>query len=210
MFRALSRLSELSLPFLPKTRTSNPLSKLVRPVFEHKLTRGAFGAQLALALSLVGLTGSAATAGFPSGASDSPEVEISVVDAPKTVVVTTERPFQMPVELIGVSQGFHSYHPGVDLRSPLHSGIRPITDGVVKEVVFGQWGYGQAVLVEHSGGYSSMYAHVGRIFVEPESSVDQDSVIAEVGMTGYSTGPHLHLEVYKDGRAINPERVIPY
>lgn len=195
----------------PKTRKSNPLSKLVRPWFEHQWVHGIVGVHLVLLLALFGVTGSPVSAEFPSGSGDaSSEVEVSVVAAPKAVVITTKRQFQMPVELTSVSQGFYRYHPGVDLRAPLRSGVQPITEGVVREVVYGRWGYGQAVVVEHAGGYSSMYAHVGRIFVEPGSDVDRESVIAEVGTTGYSTGPHLHLEIYEDGNAINPKPLLGY
>ena len=194
---------------LPKTRSSNPLSKLVRPFLEHRRMRGIFGVQLVAALTFVGLSGSPVVADFPSGASDE-QVEITVVEAPETVVRTTESPFQMPAELIGVSQGFTSYHPGVDLRAPYGSPIHPVTEGVVKDVYFSNWGYGQAIVIEHANGYTSMYAHVSRIFVEPHSNVDRDSVIAEIGMTGHSTGPHLHLEIYKDGKVINPAKLLPY
>lgn len=210
LFAALE-LSLVSISaLLPKTRTSNPLSKLLRPALEYQRLRGIVGIQLVVALTVVGLAGSPISADFPSGSNDSYETEISVVEAPRAVVVTTERQFQMPVSLIGVSQGFHRYHPGVDLRAPLGSIIQPISEGVVSDVVYGQWGYGQAVIVEHEAGYSSMYAHVGRIFVEAGSDVDRSSAIAEVGMTGYSTGPHLHLEVYKDGVVINPQSLLGY
>jgi murein DD-endopeptidase MepM/ murein hydrolase activator NlpD len=194
---------------LPKTRKSNPLSKLVRPWFEHKHLRGIVGVNLFAWLLFVGVVGSPVAAEFPSGSTDSHEVEISMLEAPDAVVAT-ERKYQMPVELIGVSQGFHRYHPAVDLRAPLGSEIRPIAGGVVVDVLRSRWGYGQAIFIEHADGYSSMYAHVGRIFVEPGSNVDQDSVIAEVGMTGHTTGPHLHLEIYKDGKVVNPSSYLGY
>lgn len=209
-FAGLNTALEAFAAVFPKTRTSNPVSKLLRPAFEHRRVQGVLGVQLVVALGLVGLTGSPIAAEFPSGANDSPQVEISVVEAPGAVVVTTERQFQIPVSTIGVSQGFYRYHPGVDLRAPLGSSIQPISDGVVSEVIHGRWGYGQTVIVEHDAGYSSMYAHVGRIFVDPGSDVDQETILAEVGVTGYSTGPHLHLEVYKDGVAINPQPLLGY
>jgi murein DD-endopeptidase MepM/ murein hydrolase activator NlpD len=55
-----------------------------------------------------------------------------------------------------------------------------------------------------------MYAHLKRISVEPGSSIDQETVIAQVGMTGYTTGPHLHLEIYNKGRAQNPRLFLGY
>lgn len=196
--------------FLPKTRKSNPVSKLVRPWFEHRRWRGAVGVNLIAGLLFVGVVGSPVAAEFPTlSSTSSAEVEISMLEAPQTVVSTEER-YQMPVEPIGVSQGFHRYHPGVDIRAVLGSEIRPIAAGVVKDVLRSRWGYGQAVVVEHAEGNSSMYAHVGKIFIEPGSDVDQESVIAEIGMTGYTTGPHLHLEIYEDGRAVNPRVYLGY
>lgn len=204
-----SRLA-LALSFLPKTRKSNLLSKLVRPWFEHRRLRGIVGVNLIVGLLFFGVIGSPVVAEFPSGSTDSYDVAISMLEAPKTVVVTTKRKYQMPVELTGVSQGFNRYHPAVDLRAPLGSEIRPIIEGVVSEVLRSRWGYGQAVIIEHTENHSSMYAHLGRIFVEPGSDVDKDSVIAEVGLTGYSTGPHLHLEIYEEGRVVNPKTYLGY
>lgn len=190
-----------------KKQKGNPVSRMVCPWFEHRRVRMVFGANLTFLLISFSLFGSPVIADFPSGSSD---VEIAVVEAPKPTPIATERRYQMPVELTGVSQGFQRYHPGVDLRAPLGSQVRPITEGVVRDVFFGSWGYGQALVIDHAEGYSSMYAHVGRIFVEPGSDVDQYSAIAEVGMTGQSTGPHLHLEIYEDGKAVNPQPFLGY
>ena len=198
----------------PKTHKSHPLSKLLRPCFEYRQVRMVFGASIVALLVVAGITGGSASAAFPSGAdadieSDSTEV-ISVVEAPKNVVVKTERRFQIPVRLIGVSQGFHSYHPGVDLRAEYGSDIRSIAEGVVKDVYRSAYGYGQSVIIDHADGYSSMYAHVQRISVEPGSDIDQETEIAQIGLTGYTTGPHLHLEIYKQGRPVNPKYFLEY
>lgn len=196
------------MALVPQTRTSHPLSRLIRPIFEHRRVRGAFGVQLVAALVLVGVAESPVVADFPSGASDPGEVDLVLVEAPLAVVTTTERQFQLPVELLGVSQGFSRYHPGVDLRSPLGSPVRSVAEGVVRDVFSNPGGYGRAVVVEHGQRYSSMYAHLGRIFVEAGSPVDRETVIAEVGMSGYSTGPHLHLEIYNQQLAVNPAPLI--
>lgn len=196
--------------FLPKTRKSNPVSKLVRPWFEHRRLQGIVGVHLIAGLLFVGFVGSPVTAEFPTvSRTSSSEVEVTILETPGAVVSTEQR-YQMPVELIGISQGFHRYHPAVDLRVSLGSEIRPIADGVVVDVFHSRWGYGQAVVIQHADGYSSMYAHVRRIFVEPGSDVDQDTIIAEVGMTGHTTGPHLHLEIHKDGKAVNPKPFLGY
>ena len=75
---------------------------------------------------------------------------------------------------------------------------------MVVEVYRSAYGYGQAVFIQHTDEYSSMYAHTKNIAVEKGSSVDQKTIIAEIGMTGYTTGPHLHLEIYKNGKPVNP------
>lgn len=202
---------KVSRYLLDKARGNSP-SKIMRPWFEYQYVRVIFGINLIAALFIVGFTSAPASATFPSGIDvySEQDLEISVVEAPKNVVVATERRLQMPVELIGASQGFHKYHPGVDLRAPYGSDIRSITDGVVSDVFRSRYGYGQAVIVEHADGYSSMYAHVQRISVESGSSIDQETVIAKIGMTGYTTGPHLHLEIYKEGMAVNPRPLIGY
>lgn len=198
--------------FLPETGKSNPLSKFLRPMFEHNRLRGVLGMQLAGMILVVGVFGSSASASDYSN-SDMFGVsypEIAFVETSRDVSFSTEKRFQMPLETTGVSQGFQRYHPGVDMRAPLGTEIRSVANGVVEQVVRGQWGYGNALLVEHADNYSSMYAHVGRIFVEAGSDVDQQTVIAEVGTTGYTTGPHLHLEMYKDKEVVNLRPFLGY
>lgn len=194
---------------------SNPLSKLLRPLFEHRRFQAAFGLNLIIALVLFGYSSlifpsntNVVFADFPSGAIE-PNSELVVVSVPKEVVIT-ERRYQIPVDLIGVSQGFHSHHHGVDLRAAYGSDIHPITEGVVRSVIHSNWGYGQAVIIDHADQISSMYAHAGNIFVDPGSNVDQETVIAQIGMTGSTTGPHLHLEIYKNGAAVDPQPFLGY
>jgi len=117
---------------------------------------------------------------------------------------TLEKPFEGQI-----SQRFYRFHKGIDLISPVGTLIKPIADGVVKEVSFGRFGYGHSVLIEHSNGLTSLYAHLKNIYVDVDNSVDKDTEIGTVGMTGWTTGPHLHLEIYQDGKMINPESVLP-
>ncbi len=201
---------------IPDTQGSDLFSFLIRPFFEHRLARGLFGVSLIVALVVVGFFGSilpsqstTVFADFPSGATE-PATELSIVQAPTEIVVSTERRYQMPVDLIGVSQGFQRHHPGVDLRAAHESQIQPITEGVIVDVVHSAYGYGQAIIINHADGVSSMYAHVGKIFIDPGANVDKDTVIATVGLTGYTTGPHLHLEVYNKGAAVNPQAFLGY
>lgn len=124
-------------------------------------------------------------------------------------VVTTAVSFQAPVAVVDVSQGFRAGHRGVDLRSPVGTPVRAVAVGRVAEVTQARFGYGKWVVVDHENGWSSLYAHLSKITVVEGEEVTQETVLGEVGMTGWATGPHLHLEVYEQDRAINPKQVVP-
>ena len=105
----------------------------------------------------------------------------------------------------GVSQGFHLGHPGIDLTAPLGSKIYPVKDGVVKKVQYLSWDYGHAVWIDNGNDTVSLYGHMGKIFVEEGDRVTTDKPIGEVGLTGHTTGPHLHLEIHTKDGTINPQ-----
>lgn len=67
------------------------------------------------------------------------------------------------------------------------------------------YGNGKYVIVDHGGGISTMYAHLNKMTVKKGDVLAKGEVLGYVGMTGYATGYHLHLSVYKDGKAVNPE-----
>jgi len=94
-------------------------------------------------------------------------------------------------------------HPGVDIAIPQDSYIRAAGAGVVKAAGTDEV-YGVYVLIEHADGYESLYGHASRIFVAPGDSVARHEVIALSGSTGRSTAPHLHLEIRREGQAIDP------
>ena len=206
LFVLYHRMSQVVV--LPKTRKSHPISKFLRPWFEHHRLRGVFGLNLVACVLLAGFFGGPVSASSPFASSSSLPEPTLVFSQP--VVTATSRRFQLPLATLDVSQGFRQFHPGVDMRSPLGSSIRPITAGVVTGVFQSRFGYGTALVVGHADGYSSLYAHVKRVFVEEGDSVDQETVIAEVGITGTSTGPHLHLEIYKEGKATDPQPLLGY
>lgn len=95
-------------------------------------------------------------------------------------------------------------HAGVDIIAPIGTPIRAAQAG---RVVFAGWqqGYGQLVQVAHAGGVvETRYAHCSRVLVSTGQRISQGQVIAKVGNTGQSSGPHLHFEVRKHGLAQNP------
>ena len=94
-------------------------------------------------------------------------------------------------------------HNGVDFAGKPDSPIFVTADGVVRHA---GWvpSFGQAILVDHGFGYSTLYAHTTGIQVKAGDVVKRGDKIATMGSSGHSTGTHLHYEVWKDGQAVNP------
>ncbi|MGG6237583.1 murein hydrolase activator EnvC family protein [Nodosilinea sp. AN01ver1] len=99
--------------------------------------------------------------------------------------------------------GYSRFHAGIDFSATYGSTIRAADSG---RVIFSGWygGYGQAVIIDHGGGLSTLYAHASRLLVSEGQAVQQGQAIAAVGSTGLSTGPHLHFEVRQNGNPVNP------
>ncbi|MBX7258763.1 MAG: LysM peptidoglycan-binding domain-containing M23 family metallopeptidase [Candidatus Hydrogenedentes bacterium] len=99
--------------------------------------------------------------------------------------------------------GDPQFHFGVDIAADTGTKIYPYETGVVK---YSGWlpGTGKVVIVQHEGGLETVYGHASATLVKRGQAVTKDTVIAEVGSTGRSTGPHLHFEARKNGRPIDP------
>ena len=99
--------------------------------------------------------------------------------------------------------GYSRFHAGVDFSASYGSTVRAADSG---RVIFSGWygGYGQAVVIDHGNGLSTLYAHTSRLFVREGQTVEQGQPVAAVGSTGLSTGPHLHFEVRRNGNPVNP------
>lgn len=108
-----------------------------------------------------------------------------------------------------LSSKFSVWHPGVDIASGLGMPVHPVISGKVVDVQYTFWGLGNFVTLEHERGYKSTYAHLGRIYVKVGDSVKSDSQIGTVGLSGWTSGPHTHLEVSKDNKNIDPLKVLP-
>lgn len=104
---------------------------------------------------------------------------------------------------------FSSWHPGVDIAAGYGMPIKPIAKGTVTEVVLGFWGLGHYVVVEHEQGFRSTYGHMGKVFIRQGDTVNADSTLGAVGMTGHTSGPHTHLEVTRNGQSIDPLTILP-
>ncbi|WP_420853326.1 peptidoglycan DD-metalloendopeptidase family protein [Sphingobium estronivorans] len=99
--------------------------------------------------------------------------------------------------------GYTRMHAGVDFAAPYGSPIYAVTDGVVS-YAGRHGGHGNYVRLDHGHGLATGYAHMSRIAASPGQRVRQGQVIGYVGSTGLSTGPHLHYELYRSGRVVNP------
>lgn len=122
-----------------------------------------------------------------------------------------------PLEFSRITSGFSRarFHPvlqtwrahkGVDYAAPTGTRVRATADGAVKLAGW-QSGYGNVVILEHQGKYTTLYGHLSRFAVRAGERVEQGEVIGYVGMTGLATGPHLHYEFLVGGQQKNPLRV---
>lgn len=105
------------------------------------------------------------------------------------------------------TRGASSYHQGCDLGAGCGSPVRATAPG---RVVFAgyQSGYGNTIIMQHSNGTRSLYAHLSRINVRPGTVPSSSQVIGRVGATGTATGCHLHFGIMSGGRFVDPQRFI--
>ncbi len=95
-------------------------------------------------------------------------------------------------------------HLGIDLAGPHGLEVHCTGEGTVISAHFSRYGYGKEVLVDHGFGYVSRYAHLQEIRVRTGQRLKRGEVLGTLGSTGRSTGPHLHYEIRKNGRPVNP------
>lgn len=173
------------------------------PIFKKNFISRLFGMQMAgvaMALSLVA---------YPTSAFDYNMAQAQIGDYETQVVTTTGTQYSFPLETtLGMSQGYHGLHAGIDLRAPYGTAVYAMAHGVVIEVKRVLVGYGHYVRIAHQGTVSSLYAHLDKVEVKPGDKVEQGQTIGSVGMTGWSTGPHLHFEIVVGNRAVNPMNYI--
>lgn len=99
--------------------------------------------------------------------------------------------------------GYDRFHAGLDIGADYGTTIHAAEQGIV---MFAGWygGYGNAVIIDHGGGITTLYGHSSELYVVEGQSVSRGQAIAAVGSTGLSTGPHLHFEVRREGEPTDP------
>jgi len=97
----------------------------------------------------------------------------------------------------------YTMHTGLDIASPRKTDLVSAQTGTI---IFANWfaGYGKAIIIDHGGGYTTLYAHLDVISVEVGQVVKKGQSIGQTGNSGYSTGPHLHFEVRMNGDYVDP------
>ena len=201
----------ISEPLIPsvkrvkrKYRTGSLVGRMVRYLSEHRLSRKFLAGNLAAV--------AVASTLYPSvrvndvQAFSTPPDE-TIIQAQNTLI--TEKSLQMPLGEVKVNQGFSFFHPGDDLGAPVGTPVKAIKAGVVLEAGYQYDGYGNTVLIDHGMGLTSRYAHLSIVEVNVGENVTTNTEIGKVGLTGHTTGPHLHLEIRQNGIPLNPLTVLP-
>lgn len=98
-------------------------------------------------------------------------------------------------------------HHGIDIGADEGSPVVASRTGRVLEAGW-KGGYGQCVVLDHGEGWTTWYAHLSAWFVQPGQLVQQGEVLGRIGSTGRSTGPHLHFEIRRNSRSLNPARYV--
>ena len=134
----------------------------------------------------------------------------TIIEEEKRTSVNGVKMAQLPVQGIITSRFGErssrrvSAHTGLDIACSTGTDIQAIADGIV--TFSGDSGsYGKLVKISHGNGVETWYAHCSKLYVTENEHVEKGEVIAAVGSTGNSSGPHLHLEIRLNGQALNPQ-----
>jgi murein DD-endopeptidase MepM/ murein hydrolase activator NlpD len=184
-------------------RKGSKFSRYFRFIFENKRLRKIVGLNMPIVL--------VASSILPQTRAINPD-EIkpeNIVVSVQNIEVTTQKGVRYPTDEVKITQRFKFYHPGLDLDGVTGDPIYPFMAGVIAEISFSNYGYGNAILINHGNGITSLYAHLSKILVKKGDFVTQDTKIGKMGSTGRATGDHLHFEIRKDGVPFDPLLVLP-
>src|SRR5439155_20796143 len=100
-------------------------------------------------------------------------------------------------------------HTGIDIAAPQGTPAKAAAAGTVVVAAKLSYGYGWRIMIDHGGGYTTLYAHLSGMNVSEGAQVTKGQIIGAVGMTGFATGPHLHFEVALNGQITDPAKLLP-
>ncbi len=104
----------------------------------------------------------------------------------------------------GLRWGGTDFHPGIDIANDMGTPIIATADGIVEYAGWNSGGYGNMVDINHGNGIMTRYGHASQVVVATGQAVKRGQLIAYMGSTGFSTGPHVHYEVHINGQRVNP------
>ena len=104
----------------------------------------------------------------------------------------------------GLRWGGTDFHPGMDIANDMGTPIVATADGIVVVAGWNSGGYGNMVDIDHGNGIMTRYGHASQVLVSAGQYVKRGQIIALMGSTGFSTGPHVHYEVHVNGQRVNP------
>ncbi len=166
--------------------------------------------QRVLGVSLVGLATATILVKSLANIGGGSVLALNTIQAPKaTIDASTTHSVQTPLKFTYESRGVSLFHSGADLVADTGTPVHPIMEGEVEAVKHESTGFGNHIIVKHGQGYQSTYAHLSQTEVEPGQKVGLDTELGKSGSTGFSTGPHLHLEIHQNGQLINPADLVP-
>ena len=139
----------------------------------------------------------------PKFAKASPDTEISFIP-PVYGVVTSGFGYRKPPISKNRKQEKAVMHAGIDLAAPKNALFVAPADGKVSAIEF-KTGYGAILTIEHAATYETIYAHVGSLFVKVGEKVRRGQTLGVVGMSGKTTGPHIHFEMKVAGKLVDPQ-----
>jgi murein DD-endopeptidase MepM/ murein hydrolase activator NlpD len=111
-------------------------------------------------------------------------------------------------ERVDPFSGEEAFHPGLDIAAPEGTPVRAAADGIVVAAGRTEPGYGNEILIDHGSDIATRYGHLQKIFVVEGQEVKQGQVIGTIGMTGRTTGPHLHYEGLVRDTPVNPAKFL--
>lgn len=193
-----------SLPVFKFIHGRQALSLWVSKIFEKKNIRNILGVNLVASILFTGVISPQVGNIF-----NQMSVEAMSPATPVEAETLTKTTVDLPLVDFKVSQFFSFWHPGLDMTASFGAPVYAIDEGFVEYSGNMFFGYGKHVIVSHPHGLKSLYGHMSEIKTVTGRKVQRGELIGKVGSTGWSTGDHLHLEIYQNSVPLNPLEILP-
>ena len=177
-----------------------PLSRISRKIFEFGRIKQILGVLVIISVISLSILP-------PTIASAQVNAETEIVATKPEVAIVKEPNIavRLPVDEFTITQGYRFMHPGVDFATIKGAPIYAVMEGTVTTVKHESFAYGNHVIIDHGNGNKTLYAHLAKIEVTEGENVTNESIVGLAGSTGWSTGPHLHFQVWLKDKLVNPK-----